>query len=59
MVNMEITQTFCKQELEFEARYYLSEAKRLQRQGMALIREADDMLENAVLTWERAKEVAG
>jgi hypothetical protein len=59
MVNMEITKTFRKQELEFEARYYLSEAKRLQRQGMSLIREADDMLEHAVLTWERAKEVAG
>jgi hypothetical protein len=45
--------------LEFEARYYLAEAKRLQRQGMALVHEADDMLELAVSTWERAKEMAG
>jgi hypothetical protein len=59
MVNMEITQTFRKQELEFEARYYLSEAKRLQRQGMSLIHEADDMIEHAVNTWNRAKEVGG
>lgn len=46
-------------QLEFEARYYLAEAKRLQRQGMSLIKEADDMLENAVDTWKRAKEVGG
>jgi hypothetical protein len=46
-----------KVSLEFEARYYLSEAKRLQQQGMRLIREADDMLEHAVTTWNRAKEV--
>ena len=45
--------------LEFEARYYLAEAKRLQREGMSLIKEADDMLEHAVLTWNRAKEVGG
>jgi hypothetical protein len=45
-------------QLEFEARFYLSEAKRLQRQGMSLIREADDMLEHAVATWNRAKEVS-
>jgi hypothetical protein len=46
-------------QLEFEARFYLAEAKRLQRQGMTLIHEADDMLEHAVLTWNRAKEVGG
>ncbi len=59
MVNMEITNTFRKQELEFEARFYLAEAKRLQRQGMSLIHEADDMIENAINTWNRAKEVGG
>jgi hypothetical protein len=48
-----------RMQLEFEARYYLAEAKRLQRQGMSLIRESDDMLEHAVLTWNRAKEVSG
>lgn len=46
-----------RQQLEFEARYYLAEARRLQKQGMSLIREADDMLEHAVTTWNRAKEV--
>jgi len=46
-----------KQQLEFEARYYLAEAKRLQREGMRMIHEADDMMEHAVLTWNRAKEV--
>jgi hypothetical protein len=46
-----------KVSLEFEARYYLAEARRLQQQGMRLIREADDMLEHAVNTWNRAKEV--
>lgn len=44
-------------QLEFEARFYLAEAKRLAKQGMSLIKEADDMLEYAVSTWQRAKEV--
>ncbi len=49
-----------KIQLEFEARYYLAEGKRLQKQAMSLMREADDMLEHAVLTWQRAREeVAG
>lgn len=46
-------------ELEFEARYYLLEARRLQREGMKLLHEADDMLEHAVTTWQRVKEVGG
>ena len=46
-------------QLEFEARYYLAQARRLQRESMSLIKEADDMLENAVETWKRAKEVGG
>jgi hypothetical protein len=46
-----------KLSLEFEARYYMAEARRLQQQGMRLIRESDDMLEHAVNTWNRAKEV--
>jgi hypothetical protein len=45
--------------LDFEARYYLAEARRLQKEGMKLVHEADDMLEHAVLTWERAKEARG
>ena len=45
--------------LEFEARYYLAESKRLQREGMSLIRQADDLLEHAVSAWDRAKEVGG
>ena len=48
-----------KVSLEFEARYYLSEAKRLQKQSMSLMREADDMLEHALETWNRSKEVSG
>jgi hypothetical protein len=48
-----------RMQLEFEARFYLAEAKRLQRQGMSLIHEADDMLEHAIDTWNRAKEVGG
>jgi hypothetical protein len=49
-----------KVQLEFEARYYLAEGRRLQKQGMSLIREADDMIELAVTTWKRAREeVAG
>lgn len=44
-------------ELEFETRYYLAEARRLQRQSMALMRESDDMMEHAVLTWQRAREL--
>jgi hypothetical protein len=47
-----------KIQLEFEARYYLAESKRLQKQGMSLIHEADTMLEHAVNTWDRAKEVS-
>jgi hypothetical protein len=54
-----IPANFYKEELKFEARYYLSEARRLQKESMALMHKADDMFENAVLTWERAKEVAG
>jgi hypothetical protein len=46
-----------KQQLEFETRYYLAEAKRLQREAMQMLHESDDMLEHAVLTWNRAKEV--
>jgi len=45
--------------LEFEARYYLAESKRLQKEAMLLMHSSDDMLEHAILTWERAKEVAG
>jgi hypothetical protein len=45
--------------LEFEARYYLAEARRLQKQGMLLIHEADNLLEKSVSTWQRAKEVGG
>ena len=48
------------EQLVFEARYYLAEGRRLQKQGMSLLREADDMIEHAVLTWQRAREeVAG
>lgn len=47
------------QELQFEARFYLAEARRLRKQGAALLEEADQMLEHAVKTWDRAKEVAG
>lgn len=46
-----------RRELEFEARFYLSRARELQKQGMALVKEADDCLELAVNTWNRAKEV--
>lgn len=46
-------------QLEFEARYYLEKSRSLQRHGMSLIKEADDMLENAIDTWKRAKEVGG
>ena len=46
-------------ELQFEARFYLAEAQRLRKQGAALLEEADRMLEHAVNTWERVKEVAG
>jgi hypothetical protein len=56
---LSIPVTFYKEELEFEARFYLSEAKRLQKEGMALIKEADDMIEHAVETWNRSKEVGG
>lgn len=48
-----------KFDLEFEARYYLAESKRLQKEGMSLIHEADTMLEHAISTWSRAKEVGG
>ena len=48
-----------KMELEFEARYYLSESRRLQKQAIVMIHEADTMLEHAVSTWNRAKEVGG
>lgn len=48
-----------KDDLEFEARYYLAESKRLQKEGMSLIHEADTMLEHAISTWSRAKEVGG
>lgn len=47
-----------KRELEFEARFYLSRSRELQKQGMALIKEADDMLELSIDTWNRAKEVS-
>lgn len=46
-------------ELEFEARYYLLQARRLQSEGMKLLHEADDMLKHSVLTWQRVKEVGG
>jgi hypothetical protein len=45
--------------LQFEARYYLAEARRLQKQGMLMLHQADDMIEHAVLSWSRAKEVGG
>lgn len=44
------------EQLRFEARYYLAEARRLQKQGMLMLHEADDMIEHAVLTWSRARE---
>lgn len=43
-------------ELEFEARYYLAEGRRLQKEGMQLLHKADDMLEHAVETWQRVRE---
>lgn len=46
-----------REHLEFEARFYLAKSRELQKQGMAAIKEADDMLELAVEAWERAKEV--
>lgn len=48
-----------RSDLEFEARYYLAESKRLQKEGMSIIYEADTMLEHAISTWSRAKEVGG
>lgn len=43
--------------LQFEARFYLSEAGRLRKQATAMLEEADKMLEHAVLTWDKVKEV--
>jgi hypothetical protein len=46
-----------KDSLVFEARYYVLKARELNREGLRMIREADDMLELAHSTWARAKEV--
>jgi hypothetical protein len=46
-----------KDELEFEARYYLSESRRLSKEALTLMHKSDDLLELAVDTWYRAKEV--
>jgi hypothetical protein len=48
-----------KESLEFEARYYLAESRRLSQDAMEIFKTADDLLEKAVETWARAKEVAG
>ncbi len=47
-----------KEELEFEARYYLAHSRKLQQEARELLVKADDLLELSVETWSRAREGA-
>lgn len=53
---LKIPDNFLKEELEFEARYYLSESRKLQNKAKDLLVQADKMLELSVNTWQRARE---